>query len=391
MTSWGVPKMVSQIKTPIMEIREKLNSIFVGREAEVDAIVVGLLSREPVILVGAPGTAKTALIESLGKLVGGKVFTYLLSRFTEPDELFGALDIKAYREGKIRRVINNTILSANIVFLDEIFKASSAIRNTLLRVLNEKEYRYGDMVVKVEWLGFYSASNEVSTDAEDMAFYDRLVIRRFVKYVSNTMWKELLIRGIDFEGNTALTPLITIEDVKKFQSEVIARFKALKSGNGIIEKYIEALARLQEKGIVLSDRRKIKVLKVASAYSVLYGSTAVSLDDVADALRVVAIHNEDDVKKVEEVIAEVGLSQASQLMNEIQTLVAELKNVTRRIRETNDLNEFKELRKQGKVLIKELIARIKRLEDTPRANTIINEIEEIIKDFKESVSRILGD
>jgi len=383
--------MVSQIKTPIMEIREKLNSIFVGREAEIDAIITGLLSREPVILVGAPGTAKTALIESLGKLVGGKVFTYLLSRFTEPDELFGALDIKAYREGKIRRVINNTILSANIVFLDEIFKASSAIRNTLLRILNEKEYRYGDQVIKVEWLGFYSASNEISTDTEDQAFYDRLVIRRFVKYVSNTQWKELLMRGIDFEGNATLSPVISIEDVKQLQNEVIKRFKALKSEDAIIEKYIEALARLQEKGIVISDRRKIKVLKVASAYSILYGSTAVSLDDVADALRVVAIHNEDDVKKVEEVIAEVGLSQASQLMNEIQTLVTELKHVTEKIRETNDLNEFKELRKQGKVLIKELIARIKRLEDTPRANMVINEIEAIIKDFKESVSRILGD
>ena len=328
--------MNAPTQNKLMEIKSKLNSIFVAREAEVDAIIVGLLSREPVILVGAPGTAKTALIETLGRLVGGKVFTYLLSRFTEPDELFGALDIKAYREGKIQRVINNTILTANIVFLDEIFKASSAIRNTLLRILNEREYRYGDQVVKVEWLGFYTASNEISTDAEDMAFYDRLVIRRFVKYVPNTAWKDLLIKGIEFEEADLLKPIITTQEVKQLQAEVIRRFKAVKGNDAVLNKYIEAIARLQEKNIILSDRRKIKVLKVASAFSLLYGSTAVSLDDVADALRLVAIHSEDDVKKVEEVIAEVGLSEASMLMREIQTLITELKNVTQKIRETRD-------------------------------------------------------
>ena len=383
----------TQTQTPskLIEIRNKLNQIFVAREAEVDAIIVGLLSREPVILVGAPGTAKTALIESLGKLVGGKVFTYLLSRFTEPDELFGALDIKAYREGKIQRVINNTILTANIVFLDEIFKASSAIRNTLLRVLNEREYRYGDQVVKVEWLGFYTASNEISADAEDQAFYDRLVIRRFVKYVPNTAWKDLLIKGIEFEETNSLRPIVTIAEVKSLQAEVIRRFKAVKGNDAVLNKYIEAIARLQEKNVILSDRRKIKVLKVASAFSLLYGSTAVSLDDVADALRLVAIHSEDDVKKVEEVIAMVGLSEASMLMREIQTLITELKNVTAKIRETRDLNEFRELRRQGKVLIKELIARIKRLQDTPRASSIIGEVEALINDFKESVAKALGD
>ena len=301
------------------------------------------------------------------------------------------MDIKAYREGRIQRVINNTILTANIVFLDEIFKASSAIRNTLLRILNEREYRYGDQVVKVEWLGFYTASNEISTDAEDMAFYDRLVIRRFVKYVPNTAWKDLLIKGIEFEETDLLKPIITIQEVKQLQTEVIKRFKAVKSNDTILSKYIEAIARLQEKNIILSDRRKIKVLKVASAFSLLYGSTAVSLDDVADALRLVAIHSEDDVKKVEEVIATAGLSEASMLMREIQTLITELKNVTQRIRETRDLNEFRELRRQGKVLIKELIARIKRLQDTPRASSIIGEVEALINDFKESVAKALGD
>jgi len=382
---------MSKPQTTLMEIREKLNSIFVGREPEVDAVLVGLLSREPVILVGAPGTAKTALVETLGKLINGRVFTYLLSRFTEPDELFGALDIKAYREGKIRRVIDGTILTANIVFLDEIFKASSAIRNTLLRVLNEREYRYGDQVVKVEWLGFYTASNELSTDTEDQAFYDRLVIRRFVKYVPDTAWKELLVKGIEFEGVDGITAMVNIEEVKALQVEVLARFKEVKNRPNILDKYVEALARLREKGIEISDRRKIKVLKIASAYSLLFGSTAVTLDDVADAIRVVAIHNEDDLPKVEEVIAEVRLSEVSRLVQEIQTLITELKNVTKHISEARDINEFKELRKKGKVLIKELIARVEKLRDTPRASMVINQVEQLIHEFKDSVSKALGE
>ena len=373
-----------------MEIREKLNSMFVGREAETNTVLVGLITREPVILVGPPGTAKTQLIETLGRLIGGKTFTYLLSRFTEPDELFGALDIKAYREGRIQRVINNTVLVADIVFLDEIFKASSAIRNTLLRILNEREYRYGDMAIRVEWLGFYSASNEVSTDAEDQAFYDRLVIRKFVKYVPSTAWLDLLKAGISAEFIDTLSPVMSIEDVKRLQIRAMELFKDLKHRQEILNKYIEALARLQEKGIILSDRRKIKVLKVAAGFSVLYGSPAVSLDDLADALRVTAVHNEDDIPKIEEVILEVGLSESAKLLNEINTIMTELRNVVKQINNTSSLSEFKEYRKQGKVLIKELIARLKRLEECPRAEQIISEVEALINDFESAVKRVLG-
>ncbi len=375
---------------PLIEIKNKMNTIFVGREKEIDIILVGLVSREPVILVGPPGTAKTLLVETLGELVNGKVFTYLLSRFTEPDELFGALDIKAYREGRIQRVIKNTILTADIVFLDEIFKASSAIRNTLLRILNEREYRYGDMTIRVEWLGFYSASNEISTDAEDMAFFDRLVIRKFVKYVPNTAWLDLLKSGISAEFMDALSPVMSVEDVKRLQIRAMELFKDLKHRQEILNKYIEALAKLQEKGVILSDRRKVKVLKVAAGYSVLYGSTAVSLDDIADALRVAAIHSEDDTSKVEEVILEVGLSESAKLLSEINTIMTELRNVVKQINNANSLSEFKEYRKQGKVLIRELIARLKRLEECPRAEQIISEVEALINDFESAVKRVLG-
>ncbi len=100
---------MSQIQTqvnlkPISQIKTQLNALFVGRENEVLAILAGLVSSEPTILVGEPGTAKTALIEALSKLMNAKYFYYLLTRFTEPDEPLGPLDVNALREGRYVRI-----------------------------------------------------------------------------------------------------------------------------------------------------------------------------------------------------------------------------------------------------------------------------------------------
>jgi len=166
---------------PITQIKSQLNSLFVGRENEITAVLAGLVSGEPTILVGEPGTAKTALIETLSKLINTKYFYYLLTRFTEPDELLGPLDVNALREGRYVRIVKNRLPEAEIVFLDEIFKASSAVRNILLDIILNKRYLNGGEYHKLPMLALYTASNEISTDEEDQAFYDRLVIRAFVK------------------------------------------------------------------------------------------------------------------------------------------------------------------------------------------------------------------
>ncbi|RUM35124.1 MAG: AAA family ATPase, partial [Archaeoglobus sp.] len=180
----------------LAELKLKLADLFVQREAEITAVLSGLISGEPTILIGEAGTAKTILIEKMAELIDAKYFYYLLTRFTEPDEVLGPLDINALRDGKYVRRTDGRLPEAEIVFLDEIFKASSAIRNILLDIILNRRFRNNGGYSKLPMLTMYTASNEVSSDAEDAAFYDRLTVRCFVKSVSEDAWSELVERGI---------------------------------------------------------------------------------------------------------------------------------------------------------------------------------------------------
>ncbi len=314
------------LEDKLADLKFELAETFVQREAEITAVLSGLLSGEPVILVGEVGTAKTALIERLAKMIDAKYFYYLLTRFTEPDELLGALDINALREGKYVRRTEGKLPEAEIVFLDEIFKASSAIRNILLDIILNKRIFSDGTYIQLPMLALYTASNEISTDVEDMPFYDRLTIRCFVKSVSEDSWEELIEKGILLDGNPEAPTLMSVEDVKELQRMVNERFRNITKNSTLIRKYIEALAVLRQRGVRISDRRKIKVLKTASAISVVYGEENVSLDSLAEALKFSAVHDEDELKKVDQVILELGLSSFYQHVQKIQVVTAELQN-----------------------------------------------------------------
>ncbi len=328
------------VLSKLAELKLRLADLFVQREAEITAILAGLISGEPAILVGEAGTAKTILIEKMAELIDAKYFYYLLTRFTEPDEVLGPLDINALREGKYVRRIEGRLPEAEIVFLDEIFKASSAIRNILLDIILNRRFRNNGEYMKLPMLTMYAASNEVSSDAEDAAFYDRLTVRCFVKSVSEDAWNELIERGITLE-ELRLEPVISVDEIREIQQVVMERFRKIPESS-ILQVYLDALASLKQKGVRISDRRKIKLLKIASAISVIYGEDSVSPDSLAEALKFVAVHDEDDVRKVDQVIFELGLSSYYKHIQRIQTVNSELQNAIKLSR-SGSIDELKML------------------------------------------------
>ena len=364
---------------PINQIKNVLNSLFVGRENEIIAILAGQVSGEPVILIGEPGTAKTALIETLAKLFNVRYFYYLLTRFTEPDELLGPLDVNALREGKYVRITRNRLPEAEIVFLDEIFKASSAVRNILLDIILNRRIMNGGEYHKLPMLALYTASNEVSTDEEDQAFYDRLVIRAFVKYVDQTYWDELLIKGAQLPlVIQELKPIADSSYIRALQQAVVARTQWLVQQAEYRKKYIEALSVLRSKGIELSDRRKIKALYVASAISIVYGEDLPSLDSLADALRYVAVHDEDDMRKVEEVVMEAKLQISAEYAKLLMTLTAELNNMLQNVMSLGDSVKVSDIQMM-KRLIKKSLEMLVQVPDTPRLLRYKAELQNILK------------
>ncbi len=360
------------LKEKLAELKYRLAERFVQREAEITAILAGLLSGEPTILVGEVGTAKTALIESLAGMIDAKYFYYLLTRFTEPDEILGVLDINALREGRYVRRTEGKLPQAEIVFLDEIFKASSAIRNILLDIILNKRIFCDGVYVKLPMLALYTASNEISSDIEDLPFYDRLTIRCFVKSVSEDSWVELIERGIELDLGLKNEKVMDVKDVKTLQNEVNEKFRRIKENGDLIRRYIEALVRLKQRGVKISDRRKIKVLKVASAISFVYGEDNVSLDSLAEALKLTAVHDEDDLKKVEQVILELGLSSFYQHVQKIQVVTAELQNAL-----NASLNGGMEEIKMLSTIYKKASAVISEIPKNPRLIPYIRQFEQV--------------
>ncbi len=359
----------------LSSMKRILNELFVERDKEITALLAGLVSGEPVILVGPPGTGKTRLIEYLSKLTRSKYFYYLLTRFTEPDEIFGPINISAFREGRYERIIKNRLPDSEIVFLDEIFRASSAIRNILLDIILYKRVLNGEEYIKLPLLAFYTATNEVSHDQEDQGFYDRMTIRNFHSFTSIERWKELLHKGLYLQTEPPVPQVLSSEEIKLLQEEVSNRALRLRENSSVINKYIEALGELKNLGITLSDRRKVKTLLVASAISMVYQEENVSLDSIADAIRYTAPYDQDDLQKIEEAIVRSGLSSYEYRLRQIHTLKTELTNILNRtISVPTDAN----LRALDQVIDKSLTIieqsmKSKRLEDAAK------ELEDIVR------------
>ncbi|MEM1750755.1 MAG: AAA family ATPase, partial [Desulfurococcaceae archaeon] len=261
----------SSIKALLNAAQEFVNELskpFIGREEEAKTIASAIVSGEHAVLIGEPGTAKSALARRAADLINARFFKYLLTKFTEPDELFGPLDIVALREGKYVRVTRNKLPEAEIAFIDEIFNASSAILNTLLSIMNERVIYDGYNEIKVPLWTLISTSNNVPEEPELQALYDRFLYRHFVKPVSEDKWIQLLnaVWRMEIEPLQPPKPVLTMSEVRELNKLIfnvdLSRVK---------EKLVKVFAILEDHGIHVTDRRKGKSLKAIAVNSILNG------------------------------------------------------------------------------------------------------------------------
>src|SRR5262245_51812449 len=176
-------------------VTDPLKGQFVGREEVIDLIALAVVAGEHLFLFGPPGTAKSALIRAFATAVEGQYFEYLLTRFSEPNEVFGPIDLVKLREGTVATVTSGMLPEAEFAFLDELFNANSAILNNLLTVLNERLYRRGREVVRLPLLSLFSASNHLPEDDALGALFDRFLLRCRVEPLPRDYMGRLLEAG----------------------------------------------------------------------------------------------------------------------------------------------------------------------------------------------------
>ena len=252
---------------------EKLTSVlthvkqsFVGKDEIIDLLGITLLARENAFLLGPPGTAKSAIVRTLSDCVeGGNNFEYLLTRFTEPNEIFGPFDIRKLKEGELVTNTEGMMPEASLVFLDEIFNANSAILNSLLMALNEKIFRRGKETRQLPALMFIGASNVLPEDEALNALLDRFLIRIECDYVNPDLLNEVLLAGWNMESKTLhQPPTITPSEIRELQ--MLCRQVDLAS---VRKQYVNVVHNLRSTGIKVSDRRAVKIQNLIAASALI--------------------------------------------------------------------------------------------------------------------------
>jgi MoxR-like ATPase len=293
----------TDIRIKFLNMVNELKTVVLERETPIWLSMVALLSGEHLLLLGAPGVAKSFFIRELCKrILGALYFEKLFNQTTTPEELFGPIDLQALSErGEYRRVNKNAMQTAHIVFTDEIFKGSSVIRNTMLTLVNERLYHeVGFEPQKSPLLSLFGASNEIPSDDESGAFYDRFPMKAII---TDTIEEDSFTALARQSFNTTkMDATISLEDIEQAKLEVDLV--------SIPDEVIDGFRRICKLdapaiGIRVSDRSVVKCSKILKAHAWLQGRTEVTMEDLT-ILQHCLWQTMDQLKKVERIVFEVG-------------------------------------------------------------------------------------
>ena len=297
----------------LSKIEDVLCSRFYDMQSVIRGLVLAAATREPMLLVGPPGTGKSLLIRAFSELLGAPpaalaeadqpyYFEYLLTPFTEPGELFGYYDIRAFMQGgsarqvegaaaQLTRMDTGMLQGAGVVYLDEVFNGSSAILNSLLAFTNERKFHDRGTLVEAQWQCIFAATNDIPETAELRAIYDRFTLRQRVTNVVVDRPEQLKPRLRDFltkawtetyaDGSAAAAPARgrrrpegLVNALQKFREAFQSRVSAEKGLRPLAnDPFVDRIAYLahqaQQLGLAeMSNRRLVRAVRLMVVHRV---------------------------------------------------------------------------------------------------------------------------
>lgn len=248
----------AKLKAKLIALRDAMLSGLVDRDEPVRLLLAAMLAGEHMLLVGPPGTAKSELARRLHGIVGGAYFERLLTRFTLPEELFGPLSLRELENDRYCRRVEGYLPSASVAFIDEVFKANSAILNSLLTVLNERLFDNGAAREPIPLVSLIGASTELPAGDELSALYDRFLVRYQVGPVPPYRFAEMAL--------AADLPWATPPEHERLTAADLDTIREGARSTAIAPDVVELLRGLRAAapglGLVVSDRRWKKIVKL---------------------------------------------------------------------------------------------------------------------------------
>jgi len=307
------PSTDVDVSTIAMRLKDELDKYVVGNEDVKTAVITGLLTGFPTLLIGDPGTAKTYTIEILSKMIAGikpeELFIVLAHEAMTPEDIFGNVNLKKLREeGVLEYITEGFLPSAKLVFIDEIFKSNKVLAESLFRAINEKKFRNGSKEISLPWIAFYSASNEVKVNTQaDRAFLDRFKI--FATVLSPNLEDLENLNSVAERYYKVLTaskptsvPIVTsYDEIKKIQDRILSEYnkyitqdivlEAVRQANLILGAIAQALRNpraFSDSGVVrsyfkslggyltISERKFKSIMQVANALREMFGNSTIT-------------------------------------------------------------------------------------------------------------------
>lgn len=292
------------LRDRINRFRQGLGHYFVNKQSLIDLMTVCAVAQEPLLLVGPPGTAKSDLVlkfKDALQIDNAEYFEYMLTRFTEPSEVLGPIDINLLRQGRYIRRERGKLPTASLVFLDEIFKSNSAILNTLLTIINERKFYQDGEPVPVRLKILFAATNEIPEHAELAALKDRFSLKAACRSVQDRHFMELIDAGLDMhthrdlnrapwaEGHADLNDFL---EAHRYLTLMMAHRETAPDGTErrdrdtfFREDLLRELRRLlktlvREDNIFVSDRKVVKLYRLLRTRAWIFGGGAVERQDL---------------------------------------------------------------------------------------------------------------
>lgn len=330
---------LGQVAQSLQGLIKQVSSNFIQRDEMIEASVCALVAGEHCFFLGPPGTAKTAVESQLVQGIGGRIWQILMNQDIVKDAMFGTIDPIAYQNGKWERVWSG-IATCDLALIDEVWKGSGQVLNSLLKILENRKAYEGDTEIDVPLLSVVAMSNEIPDDSDRQAIYDRFLIRLSVGYIKDIIsFRQMLVADA---GTVSIDQAATTDELKLMAAA--AELWALHPPKGL-QDVLDALWKdIGVNGRAVSDRRWRKTLKLACAYALLQGEEP---DGVHAKVAQWTLWQEPDEEKD---IRRLVMSKTDPFAGEvldIEALLADLKNQAAGLEPTDNLKKSEIAAKGG--------------------------------------------